>query len=106
MVWTKEMIQYMRSYKNQRNLLVDSFSFFKRGVNGQVQLKGTKYYFRVQGWNFVKYQIKAGNRMFSQFGVKQTEYRYEDCPVSFESVLDNCPKEVQEQLLFHLDLFS
>jgi hypothetical protein len=87
----------MRSYKNQRNLLVDSFDFFIRGSNNQVQLKGTKYYFRVQDWNFAEIRKETSP---DSGGIW-----YIDIPRTVEYVLDHCDSELQTELLFHLDLF-
>ncbi len=33
-------------------------------------------------------------------------YNFAGDIAKFEEVLDNCPKEIQEQLLFHLDFFT
>ena len=97
----------MRSDKNQRNLLVEQFPFFIRAMNNQVQLRGTKYYFRVGVWRFVKIDIKpSSSNMFSHYNKSYSfKNRFEDVTVIFEEVLDNSPVNIQEQLLFHLDLF-
>ena len=99
--FSKESIQYFRSYKNQRKLLIDCFSFFVYGKNNQVQLCGTKYYFRVQGWFFIKYRQTRRQKYISS-----SKFFFKEEVVSFEEVFETAPEEIKQQLIFHLNLFK
>lgn len=64
--------------------------------------------FRLIGTRFFIF-TRAGNKFAKQGEwrtVPETKSFFPEDPIPFEVILESIPDELQEQLLFHLDLFS